>query len=62
MEPYKMPIRDIIISTLSSKTAADVSNTPGKEEAKEKIKEEINTIMPEDRQILRVNFGDFIIQ
>lgn len=62
MEPYKMPVRDIVISTLSSKTAAELSNTPGKEDAKEKIKEEINTIMPEDRQILRVNFGDFIIQ
>ena len=62
MEPYKMPIRDVVITKMSDMTAEELSSTPGKDIAKDKIKEEINTIMPEDRQILRVNFGDFIIQ
>jgi flagellar basal body-associated protein FliL len=62
MEPFKMPIRDIIITQLSSMSAEELSSTPGKEAAKDAIKEEINTIMPEDRQVLRVNFGEFIIQ
>jgi len=62
MEQYKMPIRDIIITKLSSMSAEELSSIPGKEQSKEAIKEEINTIMPEDRQVLRVNYGDFIIQ
>jgi flagellar basal body-associated protein FliL len=62
MEPFKMPIRDIIITKLSSMSAEELSSVPGKEQAKDRIKEEINTIMPEDRQVFRVNFGEFIIQ
>lgn len=62
MTPYKMPIRDVIITKISSMSAEELSSTPGKEIAKDLIKEEINTILPEDRQVLRVNFGDFIIQ
>lgn len=62
MLPYKMPIRDIIITQISSMSAEELSSTPGKDMAKDKIKEEINTILPEDRQVIRVNFGDFIIQ
>lgn len=62
MEPFKMPIRDIIITQLSSMSAEELSSTPGKERAKDAIKEEINTIMPEERQVIRVNFGEFIIQ
>lgn len=62
MEPFKMPIRDVIITKLSSMSAEELSSTPGKEQAKDAIKEEVNTILPEDRQVLRVNFGDFIIQ
>ncbi|MGD9581289.1 MAG: flagellar basal body-associated protein FliL [Vampirovibrionia bacterium] len=62
MTPYKMPIRDVIITKISSMSAEELSSTPGKEIAKDLIKEEINTILPEDRQVIRVNFGDFIIQ
>lgn len=62
MEPYKMPIRDVIITKLSSMSAEELSSVPGKEQSKEAIKEEINTIMPQERQVLRVNYGDFIIQ
>lgn len=62
MTPYNMPIRDVIITKISSMSAEELSSTPGKEIAKDLIKEEINTILPEDRQVLRVNFGDFIIQ
>lgn len=62
MEPYKMPIRDVIITKLSSMSAEELSSVPGKEQSKDAIKEEINTIMPQERQVLRVNYGDFIIQ
>lgn len=62
MEPFKMPIRDVIITVLSSKSAEELASTAGKEQAKSEIKEQVNTIMPEDRQVKRVNFGDFIIQ
>lgn len=62
MEPFQMPIRDVIITKLSSLSAEELSSVAGKELAKDMIKEEVNTIMPEDRQVHRVNFGEFIIQ
>jgi flagellar basal body-associated protein FliL len=34
----------------------------GKEEAKEQIKEAVNAIFAGEREVLRVSFGNFIIQ
>lgn len=62
MEPHVMPIRDVIITKLSSLSAEELSSVDGKERSKDMIKDEINTILPEDRQVQRVNFGEFIIQ
>lgn len=62
MDPYKMQIRDVINTVLSKMSAEELSTTTGKEQAKEAIKEELNTILPEDKQVQRVNFADFIIQ
>ena len=62
MEQYKPSIRDAVISTLSSKTSDELSSIAGKEEAKEQIKEAVNAIFAGEREVLRVSFGNFIIQ
>ncbi|MFA6989589.1 MAG: flagellar basal body-associated FliL family protein [Candidatus Gastranaerophilaceae bacterium] len=62
MGQYKPAVRDSIISTLSSKTAEELLSTPGKELAKEQIKEAVNGIFNGEREVLRVSFGNFIIQ
>lgn len=62
MAQFKPSIRDAVISTLSSKTSDELSSIAGKEEAKEQIKEAVDAIFAGDRQVLRVSFGNFIIQ
>ena len=62
MNQYKPAIRDAVITNLSSKTSAELSSTAGKELAKEQISNDINSILGGDREVLRVSFGQFIIQ
>lgn len=62
MVQFKPAIRDAIITTLSSKSAAELSTTAGKELAKDQITEAVNGIFAGDREVIRVSFGDFIIQ
>lgn len=62
MDQFKPSIRDAVISTLSSKTSDELSSIAGKEEAKEQIKEAVDAIFAGERQVLRVSFGNFIIQ
>jgi len=62
MSQYKPAIRDSVISTLSSKTAEELSSIAGKELAKEQIKEAVNAIFGGEREVIRVSFGNFIIQ
>lgn len=62
MAQYKPAMRDAIITNLSSKTAAELSTAAGKELAKEQITEAINSIFAGEREVLRVSFGQFIIQ
>jgi flagellar FliL protein len=62
MDQFKPAIRDSVISTLSSKTAEELFSTAGKELAKEQIKEAVDAILAGDREVLRVSFGNFIIQ
>ena len=62
MNQFKPSIRDAIISILSSKTSEELATTPGKELAKEQIKEAINAIFEGEREVLRVSFGSFFIQ
>lgn len=62
MAQFKPAIRDAVITTLSSKTAAELSTTAGKELAKEQISEAVNGLFAGDREVLRVSFGQFIIQ
>ena len=62
MNQFKPSIRDSVISVLSSKTSDELATTPGKELAKEQIKEAIDAIFEGDREVLRVSFGSFFIQ
>lgn len=62
MEQYKPAVRDAIISVMSNKTSDELSTVTGKELAKEEIKEMVNTVFNGQREVLRVSFGQFIIQ
>jgi len=62
MARFKPAMRDAIISNLSSKASAELSTVAGKELAKEQITEAINGIFAGDREVIRVSFGQFIIQ
>lgn len=62
MENFTPAIKDSIISTLSSKTAEELSSTTGKELAKQQIKEAVDSVFGGEREVMRVSFGSFIIQ
>jgi len=62
MAQYKPAIRDAVISNFSSKTADEVMTTAGKELVKEQITEDVNAIFAGKREVIRVSFGQFIIQ
>lgn len=62
MAQFKPAIRDAVITTLSSKSSAELSTTAGKELAKEQIIEAVNGIFAGERDVIRVSFGQFIIQ
>ena len=62
MNQFKPAIRDAVITNLSSKTSAELSSAAGKELAKEQITNDINSILGGEREVLRVSFGQFIIQ
>lgn len=62
MAQYKPAIRDVIITDLSSKTSSEVATTSGKELVKEQIAQDVNAIFAGTREVIRVSFGQFIIQ
>ena len=62
MERYKPAIRDAVISVLSNKTSDELSSPTGKEIAKEEILEMVNGIFEGQREVMRVSFGQFVIQ
>ena len=62
MNQYKPAIRDAVITNLSSKTSAELASAAGKELAKEQIANDINSILGGEREVLRVSFGQFIMQ
>lgn len=62
MNQFKPAIRDAVITNLSSKTSSELATAAGKELAKEQIANDINSILAGEREILRVSFGQFIIQ
>lgn len=62
MNQFKPAIRDAVITNLSSKTSSELASAAGKELAKEQITNDINSILGGEREVLRVSFGQFIIQ
>ena len=62
MAQFKPAIRDAVITNLSSKTSTELASAAGKELAKEQISNDINSILGGEREVLRVSFGQFIIQ
>lgn len=62
MAQFKPAIRDAIISALSSKTSAELSTTAGKELAKDEITDAVDSILGGEREVIRVSFGQFIMQ
>lgn len=62
MAQFKPAIRDAIISALSSKNSDELATTAGKELAKEEIKEAVDSIFAGEREVIRVSFGQFIMQ
>ena len=62
MNQYKPAIRDAVITNLSSKTSSELATAAGKELSKEQIANDINAILGGEREVLRVSFGQFIIQ
>lgn len=62
MAQFKPAIRDAVISSLSSKTSAELSTTSGKELAKDEITDSVDSILGGDREVIRVSFGQFIMQ
>lgn len=62
MAQFKPAIRDAVITTLSSKTSAELATVAGKELAKEQLTEAVNGIFAGEREVIRVSFGEFIIQ
>ena len=62
MAQYKPAIRDAVITNFSSKTADEVLTSAGKELVKEQIAEDVNAIFAGEREVIRVSFGQFIIQ
>ena len=62
MNQFKPAIRDAVITNLSSKTSSELATAAGKELAKEQITNDINSILGGEREVIRVSFGQFIIQ
>lgn len=62
MEHYKPAIRDAVITIMTSKVADELSTTTGKELAKDQIKEAVDAVFAGEREVIRVSFGQFIIQ
>jgi len=62
LDQYKPAIRDAIISVLSAKTSDELSSSTGKEVAKEEIQDLVSSVFNGQREVLRISFGQFIIQ
>jgi flagellar FliL protein len=59
---YVPAIRDIVISTLTKRTANELATNAGKDQVKEEISEQVNEVFHGDHEVIRVNIENFIIQ
>lgn len=62
MSRYVPTVRDVINGSLMKRNASLLATLEGQESLKDEIKDQLNTIMAPNYQVLRVNFQDFIIQ
>ncbi len=62
MSPYTATMRDIINQALMKRTAGTLATIEGQEMLKDEIKTQINSLLGNHYQVIRVNFSDFIIQ
>ena len=61
LELVKPRVRDSILDLLSSKTLADLTDTPGKQRLREEIILRVNNSISRGR-IAKVYFSEFVIQ
>lgn len=62
MAHYVPAIRDIVIASLTKRTAAELSTTMGKEQIKGEIQKSVDAVFHGKHKVIRVNFENFIIQ
>ena len=62
MANYKPSLNDIVITTLTNQSLADVSSEKGKEKIKADIEKQAQAVLGSEHRILRVNFEEFIVQ
>ena len=62
MAHYVPPIRDIVISTLTQRTADELSTEEGKESVKKAIKAKVDKLLHGQHEVISVNIENFIIQ
>jgi flagellar basal body-associated protein FliL len=62
MGPYIPTFRDIINQALMKRTAGTLATVEGQEMLKDEIISQVNTLLPKQYKVVRVNFSDFIIQ
>ena len=58
---FRSLVRDIIVSTLSSKTYEEVSTQKGKNRLKDEIVDRLNEVLA-DGHIKNIYFTDFVVQ
>lgn len=62
MTPYSAIIQDALVTTLSSKTSADLLKADGKDQLKTDLINNVNHALHDDEQVVNVYFTSFIIQ
>jgi flagellar FliL protein len=62
MTPYSAIIQDALVSTLSSKTSADLLKPDGKDQLKTDLINNVNRALHNDQKVVNVYFTTFIIQ
>ncbi len=62
IEAKAIPIKDRLISILSSKTLEDIDGLEGQESLRGEIKKNIDTILKVEGGILQVYFSEFVVQ
>lgn len=62
MSPYSAIIDDALVSTLSSKSSADLLKPDGKDQLKQELISNVNRALHDEEKVVNVYFTSFIIQ